>query len=166
MIYTKSGNMFDVDADVLVNTINCVGVMGCGVALEFKKRYPNMFREYCRACKSNEILPGTLWYFRASDHKLIVNFPTKDHWRERSRYSYISSGLKQLKLLVMKLSKGSSIAVPALGCGHGGLDWNVVLPLINEHLEDSEHVDIYVFQPIVMQKSRPWTSVSIDKWRK
>lgn len=148
MIYTKSGNMFDIDADVLVNTVNCVGVMGCGVALEFKNRYPDMFREYRRACKSNQIFPGTLWYFRASDHRLIVSFATKDHWRDGSRYSYISSGLKQLKLLTRKLPKGSSIALPALGCGHGGLDWSMmVFPLIREHLGDVEHVDIHVFQP-------------------
>lgn len=147
MIYIKTGNIFDIDADILINTVNCVGVMGCGVALEFKNRYPAMFREYHKACELRNIHPGVLWYYRTPDLKLIVNFPTKDDWRKPSEYSYILKGLSRLRSLLTKYTENTSIAIPALGCGHGGLNWDTVLDLIKEYLGDLKHVEIYVFQP-------------------
>lgn len=147
MIHLKTGNMFDIDADILVNTVNCVGVMGCGVALEFKKRYPAMFREYRRVCQVRKIEPGVLWYYRMPDNKLVVNFPTKDDWRKPSQYPYITKGLSQLRRLLLDCDLGTSVAIPALGCGHGGLDWNIVLDLIKEYLNNLDSIEIYVFQP-------------------
>lgn len=154
MIHLKNGNMFDIDADILVNTVNCVGVMGCGVALAFKDRYPAMFREYHKACELRNIHPGVLWYYRASDLKLIVNFPTKDDWRKPSKYEYIAKGLSQLRSLLKKYPPKTSIAIPALGCGHGGLNWDTVFDLIKEYLGDSEYIEIYVFQPFQPHDSR------------
>jgi O-acetyl-ADP-ribose deacetylase (regulator of RNase III) len=147
MIKFISGDMFDIDADILVNTINCVGVMGCGVALAFKKKYPYMFKRYRYLCRSNQMHPGILWNYKTPDGKLIVNFPTKDHWREPSRYSYIEHGLEELRSLLKEADKDTSIALPALGCGHGGLDWDIVKEMISEQLSDLDNVNVYVFQP-------------------
>jgi len=144
-----SGDMFDVGADIIVNTVNCVGVMGCGVAAKFKQRYPKMYKEYRRECTNGKIFPGVLWnYLNDGDGVLIVNFPTKDHWRNPSKYSYISNGLKALRSFLEK--KGDfhiSVAIPALGCGHGGLDWDIVSDMIKESLGDLQNATVYVFNP-------------------
>lgn len=147
MIEITTGNMFDIGADVLVNTVNCVGVMGCGVALEFRRRYPKMFREYRRCCNMNEIVPGTMWAWKTEDEKLVVNFPTKKHWRNSSQYSYVEDGLRALRKLLSERSSGSVVAIPALGCGHGGLDWTSVLAMIKKELADLDHLNIHIFQP-------------------
>ena len=147
MLKFTAGNMFDIDADILINTINCVGVMGCGVALAFKKRYPYMFKRYRYLCRSNQMHPGILWNYKTHDNKLIVNFPTKDHWREPSKYLYIKHGLKELRSLLKEANNNTLVALPALGCGHGGLDWDIVKEMIQEHLENLSNVIVYVFQP-------------------
>jgi len=152
MLKFTTGDMFDVNANILINTINCVGVMGCGVALAFKKKYPGMFREYAGLCRLQKIQPGVLWNYHTTDDKVIVNFPTKYHWRKQSEYSYVERGLGELKSLLMlhatfTVSGTPIVAIPALGCGHGGLDWDVVKAMITQYLGDLENVDIYVFQP-------------------
>lgn len=149
MIELVTGNMFDIDADVLVNTVNCVGVMGCGVALEFKNRYPKMFQSYKRMCnrKTNTLLPGMIQEYKTQDGKTVLNFATKNHWRNQSQYSYIESGLRKLRTWLSGCKSGTVIALPALGCGHGGLDWALVLEMIKRELANLDHLTICVFQP-------------------
>ena len=149
MLQLTTGNMFEINADVLINTVNCVGVMGCGVALAFKNRYPNMFRSYRRICnsKTNNLLPGTIHEYKTKDGPTILNLATKDDWINPSEYSYILTGLIGLKNWLFKCNHGIIVALPALGWGHGGLDWNVVWKMIQDQLGDLNHITIYVFQP-------------------
>jgi len=147
MLRFVNGNMFDLDADVLVNTVNCVGVMGCGVALAIKQRYPEIYRRYRADCKNATIMPGGVYVYRANDDKLILQFATKDHWRQLSRLVYIQDGLDALKKILQQQPPGTVVAIPALGCGHGGLDWDTVKAMIESHLSDLDHLDIHVFQP-------------------
>lgn len=145
MIRFVSGDMFERDFDVRVNTVNCVGVMGAGVALAFKQRYPEMFREYKRECDTERLQPGKLHTWENLQGDRIVNFPTKRHWREMSRYEDIEAGLKALRAYLSKLGR-VSVAVPALGCGHGGLDWTRVSKMIERELDGLE-AEISVFEP-------------------
>lgn len=149
MINFVSGDFFDYDADIRINTVNCVGVMGAGVALAFKKRYPNMFLQYKKDCENGDLRIGlpTVWYEGDMFAKQleIINFPTKDHWRANSRYEYIEKGLQWLaQYLSSKQDK--VITLPALGCGHGGLDWNIVKEMIVKYLSSSPN-KILVFEP-------------------
>ena len=151
MIRLLSGNMFDCQVDALVNTVNCVGVMGAGVALQFKMRYPEMFQDYVRRCRCGLARPGQPYAWRqeeslfGSDSRVVINFPTKDDWRNPSEYSYIESGLHWLREYLLQ-SPGLSIAIPALGCGYGGLDWKVVEGMIRTALGDLEN-EILLFPP-------------------
>lgn len=149
MIEFVSGDFFEFDADILVNTVNCVGVMGAGVALAFKKRYPEMFDDYVEKCRSGSIRPGapSVWIQRdmISKEIEIVNFPTKDHWRKPSEYQYIDDGLKWLSTY-LEDKPGKIVTLPALGCGHGQLDWAKVSSMISLRLQDSP-AHIYVFEP-------------------
>jgi len=150
MIKFVSGDFFDYKADIRVNTVNCVGVMGAGVALAFKQRFPKMFEEYVIQCAAGRIRPGRpqVWCDRRifnADPTVIVNFPTKDHWREPSEYSYIEKGLEWLKIYLSD-KVGHIVTLPALGCGHGGLEWEVVRPLILSYLSDVP-AEILVFEP-------------------
>lgn len=149
MIKFVSGDFFEFDADIMVNTVNCVGVMGAGVALAFKKRFPEMFADYAQKCKAKQIRPGRPSVWIQSDiiskQVEIINFPTKDDWRKPSEYSYIEEGLKWLSLY-LKEKEGKMVTLPALGCGHGGLEWEKVKEIISRHLEDSP-ANIYVFEP-------------------
>jgi O-acetyl-ADP-ribose deacetylase (regulator of RNase III) len=144
MIQFMHGNMFDVRADILVNPVNCVGVMGKGLALEFKRRWPEMFQAYRTACSQGRIRPGKVhvWCRDA----WIVNVPTKNDWREPSKYEYVRAGLMALREYVDTLSYAPSIAVPALGCGNGGLDWMCVKPMMADTLGSLPNT-IYVFEP-------------------
>jgi O-acetyl-ADP-ribose deacetylase (regulator of RNase III)/uncharacterized protein YwgA len=129
----KIGNMFESKATTLVNTVNCVGVMGKGIALEFKNRYPNMFSEYVQLCKAGKVSPGIPYYYSDLLGVSVINFPTKDHWRSPSKLSYIISGLDWFVKNYEDLGI-TSIAFPALGCGNGGLSWSVVGPLMYSKL--------------------------------
>lgn len=152
MIHYINGNMFDYNVDFRINTVNCVGVMGAGVAKQFKEKYPDMFRDYARRCRIRQLRPGIpyVWrkngeMFESSSSECIINFPTKNHWRNPSEYSYIESGLKWLKMFLSNYPNGS-ITIPALGCGHGGLEWLKVKSMINQYLS-SLPTTIYVFEP-------------------
>jgi O-acetyl-ADP-ribose deacetylase (regulator of RNase III) len=145
MICLMSGDMFDVNADVRVNTVNCIGVMGSGVALAFRERYPEMFKDYQRACRNGEVRPGSLHVWRSLFGDWIVNFPTKRDWRDKSRYEDIASGLDTLRSYLQELGP-VAVTLPALGCGHGGLDWTRVSKLITSRLSDLE-AKIYLFEP-------------------
>jgi O-acetyl-ADP-ribose deacetylase (regulator of RNase III) len=136
MISFVDGNLFDYKFDIIVNTVNCYGIMGKGIALEFKKRYPKMFREYRKVCLRKELCPGDIWIWKHND-EWIINFATKDHWRNPSKYSYIEHGLNELSAYLHK-NPNKTIGIPPLGCGNGGLDWNRVKYTIIEKLKNVE----------------------------
>ncbi|ARU59877.1 hypothetical protein CBW65_01495 [Tumebacillus avium] len=139
--YVKT-NLLESPAQVLVNTINTVGVMGKGIAKEFKTIYPDMFKEYQLLCEEKTLDIGMLWIFKTS-HKWILNFPTKKHWRSPSKLEYIEQGLK--KFVETYEEKGIvSISFPLLGCGNGGLNWELeVQPLMEKYLRPLP-IDVYI----------------------
>ena len=143
-IHYKVGNLLDSNAQTLINTVNCVGVMGKGIALEFKRRYPAMYRRYTERCEAGEVQLGRPYLERERDH-LIVNFPTKGHWRASSRIDDVRAGLIYLRDHI-KDWKIQSIAVPPLGCGQGGLSWEDVRPLIEANLGDLD-IEVELFVP-------------------
>lgn len=148
----KNGDLFTDTSEALVNTVNCVGVMGKGVALEFKKRWPQNYKIYKKLCDAKELRPGKLFIYENKDllstnePKFLVNFPTKDHWRAKSKIEYISAGLDALVEAIKEYSI-NSIALPPLGCGNGGLDWETVKPLMVEKLSVLNDVDINIYGP-------------------
>lgn len=128
MIELKRDDILAADAEALVNTVNCVGVMGRGIALQFRKAFPENFKTYKAACDKRELRPGKMFIHdldRLSNPRYIINFPTKDHWRGKSQLSYVESGLDALVQAVRRL-KIRSLAIPPLGCGLGGLEWSDV----------------------------------------
>ena len=133
MVKVIVGDLFASKAQTLVNTVNCVGVMGKGVALEFKNRFPEMFEDYVKRCKSKQVKLGQPYLFRGLTPPWILNFPTKDHWRSVSRLSDIVEGLKYLQENYRSWGI-TSLAVPPLGCGQGQLEWRVVGPTLYRHL--------------------------------
>jgi O-acetyl-ADP-ribose deacetylase (regulator of RNase III) len=141
--------LLDAEAEALVNTVNCVGIMGKGVALQFKHAYPENFRAYERACKDKEVVPGRMFVFERSSPRwprYIINFPTKRHWRQPSKIEDIDAGLDALRAEIE--ARGiKSIALPPLGCGNGGLDWNDVEPLIRRKLSGLQNVEVLVHPP-------------------
>ncbi|MDW5299691.1 MAG: macro domain-containing protein [Sedimentibacter sp.] len=142
LTYIK-GDLFSSPAQVLVNTVNTVGVMGKGIALEFKNKYPEMFKAYQNACENQSFDIGKLLLWKKSE-KWILLFPTKKNWRAPSQISYIEKGLEKFVQSYEKLGI-ESIAFPRLGCGNGGLDWNVVKPIIEKYLKPLPiHIYIYV----------------------
>ena len=141
----KLGDIFESGMETLVNTINCVGVMGKGIALEFKKRYPKMYGEYTDMCEQGHVRPGKPYLYKDMDGNSILNFPTKDHWRSPSKLSYIINGLEWFRKNYEKLEI-TSIAFPPLGCGNGGLSWEVVGPLMYHYLHDLP-IEIAVYAP-------------------
>lgn len=145
----RTGDLLAADAEALVNTVNCKGVMGKGIALQFKKAFPDNFKDYSIACERNEVRPGQMFVTErlVGSPRYIINFPTKRHWRAKSRLSDVESGLTALADQIRK-REIRSIAMPALGCGHGGLEWEKVRPLIERKLgELSGDVRIVVFEP-------------------
>ena len=149
MIRFKSGDILTEDAEALVNTVNCVGIMGRGVALQFKKAFPDNFRSYARACARGEVRPGHMFMFETrqfTNPRYIINFPTKRHWRGGSRIKDIEAGLKDLVTIIRKHGI-RSIAVPALGSGLGGLEWSDVRPRIEKALRSLNNLDVVVFEP-------------------
>lgn len=163
MIEFVSGDFFDYEADIRVNTVNCVGVMGTGVALIFKKKFPDMFNAYQQACKRNEVKPGKphVWtHINLLSQSIIINFPTKVHWKNPSKYEYIEDGLIWLKSFLENKPE-STVTLPALGCGHGGLDWNIVKGMIVEHLKDL-NTKILVFEPSSSTKNSDNSSFEND----
>ena len=153
MIHFKAGDILAEDVEALVNTVNCVGVMGRGVALQFKKRFPDNFRAYSLACGRGEVQPGRMFVFetrRLTNPRYIINFPTKRHWRGNSRLEDIEAGLGDLTRRIR--DRGiRSIALPPLGSGLGGLDWPAVRRHIEEGLGTIEGVRIVVFEPTAVR---------------
>ncbi len=149
MIESTQGNLLEAEAEALVNTVNCVGFMGKGIALQFKQAFPENFEAYSKACKSAQVLPGRMFIFESRaiiGPKYIINFPTKRHWKGKSRIEDIDLGLEALVEDVVRLGI-KSIAVPPLGCGLGGLDWNKVRPRVVQAFRSVPDVRVLLFSP-------------------
>lgn len=149
MIREAHGNLLDADVDALVNTVNTVGVMGKGIALQFKRAYPEMFKNYAAAVKSGDVQVGRMHVWatgQMSGPRYVINFPTKRHWRGASTLDYVQAGLDDLVRVIDEL-KITSVAVPPLGCGNGGLDWPEVEPVIRRALAHSADVDVLLYPP-------------------
>ncbi|SFP39747.1 O-acetyl-ADP-ribose deacetylase (regulator of RNase III), contains Macro domain [Butyrivibrio proteoclasticus] len=146
MIRYLEGDIFATPAQTIVNTVNTVGVMGKGIALEFKKRYPSMFEKYKIACEKKKLKIGNLMLCYEADHWALL-FPTKEHWRNPSRLEYIEQGL--MKFCNTYAEYGiTSIAFPKLGCGNGELNWDVVKPLMEKYLKTLP-IDVYIYTSTV-----------------
>lgn len=145
MIHFVKGNLFDSKAEALVNAVNTVGVMGKGIALEFKNRFPHNFTVYKEACEKGNLKTGFVLPVAENDGRIILNFPTKAHWKDASKYEYIETGLKSLKEQI-KIYGLKSVAIPPLGCGLGGLEWAKVRRMIENELS-SVNIQIYVYEP-------------------
>jgi len=142
MIHIVEGDLFTAETQTIVNTINCVGAMGKGIALEFKKRYPDMFLKYKKLCNQGLIQIGKLWVYKAPD-KWILNFPTKDHWKNNTEIQYLVMGLG--KFMKTYKEKGiTSIAFPLLGANNGGLDPKLVLDLMVNFLKECD-IPVYIY---------------------
>lgn len=148
MIIYKQGNLFEDEAEAFVNAVNLVGVMGAGIALQFKKRYPEMFKDYKKQCKAGKLALGTMHVYKRKEEnpKYIINFPTLYHWKDKSKLKDIKQGLEDL-LTVVKKKKIKSIAIPALGCGVGGLEWREVKQVIENTFKDSK-VQVHLYEPL------------------
>lgn len=147
MIKEVRGDLLIAPVDVLVNPVNCVGVMGAGLALQFKEVYPEMFRAYQIACREGALIPGRVQCWQTGEFRpaYVINFPTKNHWKDKSEYTWIEQGLKALHRTLEALPV-HSVAVPALGCGLGGLDYERVRELIYGAFRES-NLDIWLFLP-------------------
>ena len=150
MIEFIKGNLLEAKADALVNTVNTVGVMGKGIALQFRETFPENYKFYQKACKQGAVQIGKMLVF---DHgqfvnpRFIVNFPTKSHWREKSKLEDVKAGLVDLQKVIREY-RIKSIAIPPLGCGSGGLDWNIVRPMIVDSLSQFDDVHVLIYEPI------------------
>lgn len=149
MVTLTKGNLLEADVEAVVNTVNTVGIMGKGIALMFKDKFPENFRAYARACEANEVRVGEM--FVTENHELfgprwIINFPTKTHWRVKTKIEWVEDGLRDL-VRVIHEKNIRSIAIPPLGCGNGGLDWSEVRPLIVAALENIGGLEAIVFEP-------------------
>lgn len=149
MIEYAKGNLLEADVEALVNTVNTAGVMGKGIALQFKQAFPENFMLYEKACRAKEVKTGEMFIVPTGsifNPKYIINFPTKQHWRSGSKMNYVENGLKALVADVKRLSI-ESIAIPPLGCGNGGLDWEEVHPKIEQAFAELPHVRVLVYAP-------------------
>ena len=149
MIKFVTGNILESEAQALVNTVNTVGVMGKGIALQFKKAFPSNYKAYSKACKNNEIVIGKLFVTTdqniTNGEKIIINFPTKKDWRKPSEYSYIEEGLDDL-IKIIETWQIKSLAIPPLGSGNGGLEWESVKKIIAKKL-GFLNTEIFVYEP-------------------
>ena len=149
MLEYCQGDLLAANVAALVNPVNCVGVMGKGLALQFRQTFPANYQAYVKACRAGEVRPGTMFVCvetRYEQPTTIINFPTKQHWKHQSKLSDITIGLNDL---IAQLTRRSidSIAVPALGCGYGGLAWAAVEPLIVKTFEQLPAVRVQVYPP-------------------
>ena len=149
MIELAHGNILRAEAEALVNTVNCVGFMGKGIALQFKKAHPDNYDAYRKACSAGEVQPGRMFIYETGsmiNPKFIINFPTKRHWKGSSRLEDVRDGLNAL-IKEVRQHNIKSIAVPPLGCGLGGLQWSVVRPLIEKAFDELPNVKVLLFEP-------------------
>lgn len=149
MIKLMTGNLLQADTEAIVNTVNTVGVMGKGLALQFKQARPDNFKAYASACQLGEVMPGRMFVYSTNgmlNPRFIINFPTKRHWRDASRLEDIEAGLLALVGEVQR-REIQSIAIPPLGCGCGGLDWDVVRALIERAFVNLSKIDVLLYSP-------------------
>lgn len=176
MIERTQGDLLTADAAALVNTVNCAGVMGKGIALQFKKAFPENFKAYEAACRREEVKPGRMFVFETGqmfNPRYIINFPTKRHWRGKSRYEDIESGLKAL-VREVRQRKIESIAVPPLGSGLGGLQWSRVKVMIEAAFEEIPDVLVKLYEPegspeagdMPVGTNKPRMIVARDRYRR
>lgn len=148
MIKIVRGDIFESEAEYLVNTVNCVGVWGKGLALEFKKRFPESYEYHRSACKDGLVKIGSMFVFRHLVTPHVICFPTKEHWQNPSKIEWIKTGLRSLKRVIW-VNSIKSIAIPALGCTNGGLSFEKdVLPLMMKELSVCKRTDIEIYCPI------------------
>ncbi len=155
MIEFKNGDLLREDVEALVNTVNCVGIMGRGIAHQFKEAFPDNFKAYAQACKNEAVKPGRMFVFETNcmtNPRIIVNFPTKRHWRGKSKLEDIATGLQALAETIRQ-HRIQAIAIPPLGSGLGGLNWQEVRPLIEAALNPLTDVRVIVFEPTGAPKS-------------
>ena len=149
MITFTQSDLLEADVEAVVNTVNTVGIMGKGIALKFKKRFPLNFEAYARACEAGEVRTGSMFVSENAEligPRWIINFPTKTHWRVKTKIEWIEEGLEDL-VRVIRDKDIRSVAIPALGCGNGGLEWQDVRPLIVSALEKLRGVEAFVHEP-------------------
>jgi O-acetyl-ADP-ribose deacetylase (regulator of RNase III) len=149
MIEFMTEDILQADAEALVNTVNCVGIMGKGLALQFKRAFPGNFRAYETACTHKQVQPGRMFVYETrtlTNPRFIINFPTKRHWRDKSRIEDIDSGLRALATEIRQRGI-HSIAIPPLGCGLGGLDWAEIRPRIIDALHGLDDLHVILFEP-------------------
>jgi O-acetyl-ADP-ribose deacetylase (regulator of RNase III) len=139
------GDILQSKAQTLVNTVNCVGVMGKGIALEFKNRFPEMYQDYVVCCERGEVKPGVPYLYRGLFPPQVINFPTKDHWKSLSNIGDVEHGLEYLLAHVVQW-RVESLAIPALGCGNGQLEWRIVGPLIYRFVKQMD-VPVEMYAP-------------------
>ena len=164
MITYIVGDIFQSPAQVLTNPVNCVGVTGKGLALEFKNRYPNLFEDYKASCNRNEVRIG-FPYIWENNYVQILNFPTKRHWKETSEIQTIDVGLKYLAENYQKMGI-QSLAMPPLGCGLGGLEWSEVYPLIEKYLEDIPDLEVFVYESEALRSLRNSNKKDLERRQK
>ncbi|WP_126147192.1 type II toxin-antitoxin system antitoxin DNA ADP-ribosyl glycohydrolase DarG [Synechococcus elongatus] len=155
MIKLTQGDILKADAEALVNTVNCVGVMGRGIALQFRKAFPENFKAYKTACAAHQMQPGKMFVYdlnRLYNPHFIINFPTKRHWKSKSCIEDIELGLKDLVNVIQK-QHIRSVAIPPLGCGLGGLNWEEVRPLIIKAFQAVPEVAVFLFEPVGAPKA-------------
>ena len=148
-INLRTGDILKADAEAIVNTVNCVGIMGRGIALQFKKAFPANFRAYALACDDGEVQPGKMFIYDTgsfTNPRFIINFPTKRHWKGKSRIEDIDSGLAALARNISERGI-KSVAIPPLGAGLGGLEWNDVRPRIEAALRDLPDLEVLIYEP-------------------
>lgn len=146
IISIKYGSIFDSECQGLVNTVNCVGRMGAGLALKFKYRFPEIEQPYIDLCAKGELHPGSVLTIKTYSGKYVINFPTKTHYANKSKLQYITDGMIALKKSALEHDI-KSIAIPALGCDLGRLDWRDVEPIIRDLLIDVDHIDYIELYP-------------------
>jgi O-acetyl-ADP-ribose deacetylase (regulator of RNase III) len=149
MMRFTQGNLLDARVDAMVNTVNTVGVMGKGIALMFKERFPENYKAYAAACKAEAVRVGEMFVTASVElegPRWIINFPTKQQWYQPTRLEWVRSGLVALKTVIRE-KQIKSIALPPLGCGNGGLDWAVVRPIIESALAELQDVEVVVYEP-------------------
>jgi len=149
MVEIKKGDILREETEAVVNTVNTKGVMGKGIALQFKERFPENYRQYKKACEAGNVKTGKMFVTETGlllNPRYVINFPTKEHWRFPSKMEYIREGLVDL-VRVIKEKNISSIAIPPLGCGNGGLDWNRVRPVIEKALSRTTNLHVILFEP-------------------
>lgn len=150
----KKGNLFESHDEAIVNTVNCVGVMGKGIALQYKNLFPENYTEYKKQCSQKNIVPGKMFVYEYktedlfTEHKpqFIINFPTKDHWRAKSKIEYVEQGLDDF-INVITQKNIRSISMPAIGCGNGGLEWSNVKKIIVRKLSELDEITVNVYEP-------------------